>query len=271
MRAPRKCLIVSALAMAVLPTIASAAVVYSDGFESPTDTAGSAPVGGCTKGGGTSSFTMTVVSDATAGNGSQQALDLTSTTSSTRYGTTPFTATTLSPGDSIQLGFDLWFVGTLPTADRLFRFGLYNTALTNSPGITGRIGTGADTGTTYLDVYDSPKVFDVTSADGAVQVGNDKKDAGAVIDDDDFRYITLTVTLAADSSSLALTNAIYDANGNLLGSASGTDTTLEDTTFSFNDLAIGLNSGASGEYRLDNVTVTYTPAPEPARFQGPIH
>lgn len=134
MRAPRKCLIVSALAMAVLPTIASAAVVYSDGFESPTDTAGSAPVGGCTKGGGTSSFTMTVVSDATAGNGSQQALDLTSTTSSTRYGTTPFTATTLSPGDSIQLGFDLWFVGTLPTADRLFRFGLYNTALTNSPG-----------------------------------------------------------------------------------------------------------------------------------------
>lgn len=92
-----------------------------------------------------------------------------------------------------------------------------------------------------------------------------------MIDDDDFRYITLTVTLAADSSSLALTNAIYDANGNLLGSASGTDTTLEDTTFSFNDLAIGLNSGASGEYRLDNVTVTYTPAPEPARFQGPIH
>jgi hypothetical protein len=118
-----------------------------------------------------------------------------------------------------------------------------------------------------MDVYDSPKVFDVTTADGAKQVGSDKTDTTAVINDDNLRLITLTATLSADGTSLALNNSIYSGNSTLLGSASGTDTTLNDSTFTFNEVAIGFNGTlpAGGvDYRIDNVNVIYTPAPEPA-------
>jgi hypothetical protein len=82
-----------------------------------------------------------------------------------------------------------------------------------------------------MDVYDSPKVFDVTTADGAKQDGSDKTDNGAVINDDNLRMITLTATLASDGTSMALANDIYSSTGTLLGSASGNDTTLNDSTF----------------------------------------
>jgi hypothetical protein len=45
-------------------------------------------------------------------------MDMNETITSTRYGLATFTGTTLSPGDSIQLSFDLWFVTYPPRSWR---------------------------------------------------------------------------------------------------------------------------------------------------------
>lgn len=260
MRGSRKCIISALFALIMMPAHAQASVAFSDNFEA--DAVGDTPPAGWTLS-SSSSFTVSVVADSTAGGAN--AMDLTqTTTSSRRVGASFANSVSLAPGDSLQLGFNVWFVGTVPSLDRLFRFGVYNS---DGTGITGRIGTGSsDPGTTYMDIYDSPGIFDVTAADGAKQIGNDKTDSSAVISNDDLHYVTLTITRSADGNSMDLIDAIGSSLNSTSVSAGGNDTTLNDSTFAFDQLAIGINSSVTGgaEYRIDNVKVTYTPAPEPA-------
>ncbi len=223
-----------------------------------------------------SSITASIVSDATIGSGN--ALDVVTTTTSNRPLVANFSSVTLADGDKIALSFDARVTeNPIDNSDRQFRFGLYNSngtlvtdnssaaAVTDDDtGYFVQVDTGATpTGTATIDVRGDNLPATGNSflgGTGTNSVSLNALNAAYTLDDNDAHRFVLTLQRVGDELSVSLTfdGTEVDANGGFTG---GTNPSA--LTFTYNEVALTTN-GVSVDYRIDNVSVDFTPVPEPA-------
>ena len=257
----------AAMALAT-PRAASAALVIDDNFSG--DTVGGTPANYST-GGVAGGITLGVVDDASnLSTGGGNALSG-AVTNSTAYAQRSFATQTLAVGESITVSFDLRISSPAsPTSgDRIFRFGLYNSTA-GSLGFTGRLDTGADTGNTY-DIFRSVSIFNTATASGSASLVSGTA-TDPRLDDNIVRHVTMTI--ARDATGAHGTLAVQkDANAPVsIGPSTNNAAVPNDSYFTLDQFVIGFNgtAGAPGiggapaeTFHLDNVTVTFTPVPEP--------
>ncbi|MGN6366801.1 MAG: PEP-CTERM sorting domain-containing protein [Phycisphaerae bacterium] len=236
---------------------ASAATLYSNDFES-----GSAPEWVSPN----ADTTLSVVDD---GSGNH-VLDVNEAAATGgRPLVVPITSVTLADGDSVQLSFDVKMVtaaGSIPSADRSFRFALFNSKGTTSTsddiGYIGRADTGTSATTTFDLSGNNPGTSGIFSVSGSAKHTSTSNTA-SVLNDNNVHTITVLLQRTGTDvfGSASFTNGATTVN---IGPF---DDTLSPTTqtYTFDELAIGYNNAATLEYTLDNVNVTGTTAvPEPA-------
>lgn len=192
-----------------------------------------------------------------------------------------FSAITLADGDKLVFSFDARFVVTPPfNTDRTFRYGIFNSAGApntgdNDPSYSS--SSGAEAGAGLWGGY-------MGRVDVGPWTGGAGNDTFAIVQDDfggsflnannyfagtgdveaaaitDTTPKTFTLGIERDGDELIISGSV---NGELL-SRSTADEPVGPLTFTFDTLAIGINSFAGGNFLVDNVNLEYTPVPEPA-------
>jgi hypothetical protein len=269
----RECVLTLAIGAVALVwgSAATAATLVNDTFTG--DIIDSAPAN-YTTGGVAGGITLTTIDDSSSlSAGGGNALSA-AATASTTYAARTFAGTTLNVGDSINVTFDtrIALPATPNVGDRIFRFGLYNSAAANT-GYTGRLDTGTAAPNTF-DVFRSNGIFNTTTAapsSSASLVSGTSTDAA--LDDNLVRHVSLTLTRDGTGIIANLTvqegaNApVSIANATANAAPNSNYYTLDQFVVGFNGTAGGPGQGgASAEtFNLDNLVINYTPAiaPEP--------
>jgi hypothetical protein len=228
---------------------------------------------------GTSAFTFQATDDS-AGIGSGNALQVFNTGSNNRPMAGHFTSQALNDGDSLALSFDMRLLSSKNTsnvdvtADRAIRFGIYNDSGTWTSGDKGssdltynddvgynaRVDSRADvSNSTSMDVTrddtsDTAAILQAT----ATSLGISSTNAVNQLVDTNKHHFVLTLTRNGTTMAVSLQQ---DSNAAI----SGTDATPPGG-FIYNEIAFGVRSNAAMDLRIDNVSLDYTAAPEPAAF-----
>jgi hypothetical protein len=266
-------LAVAGAALAWGPTSRAAAAVVplvNDNFTG--DTVGSAPANYST-GGAPNGITLSTVNDANnLSTGGGNALSGAATLSTT-YAQRLFSATTLNVGDSINVSFDVRIAApaTPNVGDRVFRFGLYNSAAA-SVGYTGRLDTGTPAPNTF-DVFQSTAIFNTATAGGSVSLVSGTA-TEAALDDNVVRHVSMTLT--RDGTGILASLTVQEGSGTPVTITDATaNAAPANTYYTLDQFVIGFNGTAGGPgqggapaetFNLDNVVINYTPVPEPASF-----
>ncbi|MEO1128075.1 MAG: hypothetical protein AAFX05_00035 [Planctomycetota bacterium] len=217
--------------------------------------------------------------DDTAGIGSDNAIDILSMTTSTRGLLGSFTPVTLADGDIIAFSFDVRITespidatdgGTFPTADldRRFRFGLYNsngtfvtgdtgdTSITgNDTGYVASIDIGSGAGSTYAAVGDQA---DGILGGSAVSMSATSTDTQFFLDNTP-RRLAMVMSRSGDEMDVVI---LFDGIEAQDGTATAADIATFSLPYGFDYVAFGM-SGASLDYRVDNIVVQYISGSDP--------
>jgi hypothetical protein len=269
-------------------TIASAAIIFSDGFgDGDRDNNGldaGATATDPTDVGipwyltdGTSAVTF-VATDDSAGIGSGNAMQLFNTGSNNRPSVGHFTPITMADGDRLILRFDARLLsvkntsGADITADRAIRFGIYHdtsgddgtgdhgsagTLSVDDVGYNARLDAGADTSnSTSMDVTrdDSATGTNIIQAT-TTGIGVSSTNAANQMADALKHHFEMILTRIGTGIQVSLQK---DANAAI----SGFDTSP--VGFVYDEIAIGVRSNAAMDTRWDNIQLEYQPVPEPA-------
>ena len=224
---------------------------------------------------GTSAVNFLVVDDS-AGIGNGNALRMFNTGSNNRPSVGRFTPVTLNDGDKLILRFDARMLtvtnaaGAPLTADRAFRFGLYQDVLGNNAatdqgsggilpqedlGYNARVDAGADaSNATSMDVTRDDSATNIIQGT-TTGIGVASTNAADQMADALKRHFELTLQRSGTGMLVTLQQ---DANPAI----SAVDATP--TGFTFNEVAIGLRSNAAMDMRFDNIQVEHIAIPEPA-------
>lgn len=221
---------------------------------------------------GTSDFTVGVVDESGVGGiGTGNALNPLATTTNTRAVTAPIDEVTLAElGDQVSFAFDLRLVGTIPSSDRRFRFGIQNDNGTAVVEDGGTVQTGDDTG--YMVQVDTgPSSSSTATVRGDLpngllrgstrSLGGTSDDSADALDDNNVRRVEIRVRRGFDDTLMQPINVVsYLVDGQLVtdGEDDG-DGDPEPLTFSFNQIAIATNNVANLDYVVDNVEVVFIP------------
>jgi hypothetical protein len=246
--------------------VARASVVFSSDFSSGNRN-------GFFLARGTSGVTLSVQDDS-AGIGTGNALDVSQSgagTTSNRPIVAYFPLQTLNDGDTLTFSADTRLLGTVPSSDRRFRLGLYNsngtqvtadtgTTVTTDDdnGYTTRNDVGTDSGnSTTMDIQ---QLISTGANKGVLAVDSavaQSPDTNASMNDNLPHHFSFSIQRSGASLITTLT---YSHDASTTVTVSGTDSAPPVT--SFDELAFGQN-GVALSYRIDNIQVSYTPAPEP--------
>jgi hypothetical protein len=211
---------------------------------------------------------FTVVDDS-AGIGSGLALEVEPTNTSSPTAIANFTPVTLNDGDKLVLRFNARLVTSpLPTGDRVFRWGLLNTAgvpktsdggasadtINHHYGFIGRADVGAAAADTLAVNQNN-----ASALLGANQFLGGSDDPGAAFSDNTAKAVIFTIERNGDHL-----NVTTSVNGVIAGgsTADRPPENLGPIPFTFDEVAIGMNS-ANVAFRFDNVSLEYVAIPEP--------
>jgi hypothetical protein len=215
--------------------------------------------------------------DGSAANGVElgggNALDVVVGTASARSVGANFAPQTLADGDKLVLTFDARIVGTIPTTDLLFRYGLLNSNGTrigpepNDNAVTDDDfgygvqqdtgpGDGADTLSHRGDLAGGGPLGGSTQSFGATS-----SDPAFLLDDNDKHHFVYSIErvgadlrVSVDFDGLTYTGMTDAAGGN------------GPLTFTFDEVIF--NTQTIVNFRVDNVTVEFVPVPEPTGLAG---
>jgi len=185
-------------------------------------------------------------------------------------GTIPTPATLTNIGDSIELAFDFRFTTTPPNQGGGFRFGLYNSNGTAAADNGGTDVAASSTNNDYGYYFNlstgttqTHALFRENGVASGILAGSDRTDIGtantsvAGVADANFHdgLLRLTRTSATTIEILAQVDSTVYYN-NL-------STSFLTPTLTFDQVAFG-SAGNNLTMQFDNVTVTFTPVPEPS-------
>jgi hypothetical protein len=214
------------------------------------------------------------------------ALDVLTMTDSTRAVAAKFDPTTLNDGDRIRAvitvrasenPIDVTDGGAFPDAnsDRRFRFGLYSSNGTPFPdadtndnsftdddtGFLGLIDIGSADGTSYAAFGDKA---DGILGGSSVGLGASSTNSNYFLENDE-HTLELIIARVGDDLNISI---VFDGELAQDGSADAVTIAAENLPYTYDYFAFG-TSGASVDYRLDNVLVEYvTPGDSVASFDG---
>jgi hypothetical protein len=271
----------AAWGVAMASTGASAAIVFTDGFgDGDRDNNGldsGATATDPTDVGiawlmtdGTSAVNFKAIDDS-AGIGTGNALQLNNTSSNNRPSVGHFSPVTLADGEKLVLRFDLRLVSAT-TADRGIRFGLYR----DTNGDDGAVDHGSTASVSVDDVGYNCRIdagSDVSNST-SMDVTRDDTATGTSIIQATTTGLGISSTNAINQLSDALSHhfelSLTRSGTSLLvslqkdGNAAITGTDATPVGFVFDEVALGLRSGATYDVRFDNIQVEYVLIPEPA-------
>lgn len=220
---------------------------------------------------GTSSIAFSVPNDnGSPGIGSGNAMNVNISTTSNRPSVAAFNGVTLADGDKIALSLAFRAVTSpVPNGDRRFRIGLYDSMGTAVPGDTSTTGfTNDDVG--YMVQFDTGvadgNVLSIFGNTAGTLLGGTSQALGATSTNAQYAIIdnnphTLVLTLERSGPDL-LASVQLDSLTPVSG-ATNASGGVSPLTFKFDQIALGMN-GLGMEFRIDNVSVDYTPFPEPS-------
>lgn len=222
---------------------------------------------------GNGDFDVTVVDDA-AGIGTANALRPFSSVASTRVVSAAIDPITLTQaGDQVSFSFDLRMVGTIPSSDRRWRFGIHNDGGTpvttdgdgqaeDDPGYMAQFDTGPSSSSTATVRGDLPN--GVLSG-STRSLGGTSELAQFALDDNDTHRLELRVRRAFDGDlgrDVNVVTLLFDGEIVTDGEDEGDGVSVTDPlTYTFNQISIGTSTVADVEYLIDNVEVLFIPLP----------
>lgn len=227
---------------------------------------------------GTGSFDLLVAkdtNDANAANGVElgggNALDVVvaAGTSARSVGANFSPQTLANSGDKLILSFDARIVGTIPTTDLLFRYGLLNSHGTRISGDSNPNtvtdddeGYGVHQDTGPGDADDTLSLRGDLPGGGPMggssqSFGATSDDPAFLLDDNDAHHFVYTIERAGDDLKFTMVFDTFTYEG-MTNAAGG----IAPLTFTFDEVIFGTQMNIN--YRIDDVSVEFVPVPEPA-------